>query len=54
MSYAGYVAAAYGVFVVVLLWDFVATRVRLRRLLHAATLAGTRRAAPAPTTELSR
>ena len=38
MSYLNYVIAAYMVFVVVLLWDFVAPRVQIARLLRAATL----------------
>ena len=44
MSYAGYVAAAYGVFVVVLLWDYLATRLHIRRLLRTAALARARAA----------
>lgn len=42
MSYQYYVIAAYMVFVVVLLWDFVATRVRIAQLLRAAKLRGKR------------
>ena len=34
MSYAGYVIAAYAVFAAVLLWDFVAPRIRIARLLR--------------------
>jgi heme exporter protein D len=44
MSYLEYVVAAYAVFVAVLLWDFVAPRLQLRRELRAARL----RAARAP------
>ena len=45
MSYLGYVIAAYGVFVVVLLWDFVAPRIRTRQLLRAVRLLAARQAA---------
>ena len=38
MSYLNYVISAYMVFVVVLLWDFVATRVQTAQLLRAARL----------------
>jgi heme exporter protein D len=47
MSYAGYVIAAYGVFVVVLLWDFVAPRIRSRQLLRAVRMLARRQAARA-------
>ena len=33
MTYAGYVIAAYAVFAVVLMWDYLATRLRIRRAL---------------------
>jgi heme exporter protein D len=46
MSYLNYVIAAYMVFVVVLLWDFVATRVQIAQLLRAARLRA-QRAKPA-------
>ena len=46
MSYQGYVAAAYGVFAVVLLWDFVVPRLQLRRQLRAARLRLARSPAP--------
>jgi|GEM_PF-3419251 len=36
MSYPEYVAMAYGVFVVVLLWDFIAPRVQLHQYLRQA------------------
>ena len=45
MTYARYVLAAYLVFVVVLLWDFVAPRIRTRQILRAARLLAARRAA---------
>ena len=38
MTYQTYVIAAYMVFVVVLLWDFVATRIQISHLLRAAQL----------------
>ena len=38
MSYGNYVVAAYCVFGVVLLWDFVAPRLQIRQLLRAAAL----------------
>ncbi len=38
MSYQSYVVAAYAVFAVVLLWDFVAPRLQVRQLLRAARL----------------
>ena len=50
MSYQGYVFAAYGVFVVVLLWDFVAPQLQLRQQLRAARL----RAARTPTADVER
>jgi heme exporter protein D len=46
MSYLNYVIAAYMVFVVVLLWDFVATRVQIAQLLRSARLRA-QRAKPA-------
>ncbi|NUS59778.1 MAG: heme exporter protein CcmD [Lysobacter sp.] len=56
MSYLGYVVAAYGVFFVVLLWDFVAPRIDIARQLRAAKLRATRATAarPAPDATLSR
>ncbi|MEP6633269.1 MAG: heme exporter protein CcmD [Luteimonas sp.] len=38
MSYRNYIIAAYSVFVVVLLWDFLAPRLQMRQLLRAARL----------------
>ena len=38
MSYQNYIIAAYLVFAVVLLWDFVAPRIQIRQLLRAAKL----------------
>ena len=56
MSYREYVIAAYAVFAVVLLWDWVAPKLQLRAALQAVRLRATRTAnrAPAPTTELER
>jgi heme exporter protein D len=54
MSYQNYVIAAYAVFAVVLLWDFVAPRVEIRRQLRAAKLRAVRTAARAVPDELSR
>ena len=58
MSYLNYVVAAYAVFVVVLGWDFVATRLQLRRELRNARLRAARKsegtAVRTPSRELSR
>ena len=55
MSYQGYVFGAYAVFAVVLLWDFIAPRIEIRRQRRAAKLRAERAAArPAPTDQLSR
>ena len=60
MTYAGYVAAAYAVFVVVLLWDAIAPLLRIRRTLRNVALRAKRdvtrtaaKEAPIPT-ELQR
>jgi len=42
MSYLHYVIAAYTVFAVVLLWDFVAPRLQVRQQLRAASLRAAR------------
>jgi len=42
MSYENYVIAAYCVFAVVLLWDFIAPRLQLRQQLRAARLRSAR------------
>lgn len=47
MSYQNYVFAAYAVFAAVLLWDFVAPRLAIRRFLRAAKMRAARNAAPA-------
>ncbi len=57
MSYLPYVIGAYAVFVVVLLWDFLAPRLQIRRELRAARLRAQRVRRPAaadPQGELSR
>jgi heme exporter protein D len=56
MSYAGYVIAAYAIFVVVLLWDLIAPLLRIRRILRSVSLRAKRvsaQDAPIPT-ELQR
>jgi heme exporter protein D len=42
MSYQNYVIAAYCVFAVVMLWDFIAPRLQMRQQLRAARLLATR------------
>ena len=42
MSYQNYVIAAYCVFAMVLLWDFIAPRMQLRQQLRAARLRAAR------------
>jgi heme exporter protein D len=57
MSYLSYVIAAYAVFALVLLWDFIVPHLQVRRLLRDARLRGRRRRpvpAPAADTELVR
>jgi len=55
MSYRDYVIAAYAVFAVVLLWDYLAPRLQVRAALRAARLRATRAAAArAEPTELQR
>lgn len=51
MNYLGYVGAAYAVFAVVMLWDWLSPRLQLRQLLRAAKLRAARMAA---TTEARR
>ncbi|MDI9239611.1 heme exporter protein CcmD [Lysobacter sp. LF1] len=45
MSYQNYVIAAYAVFAIVLGWDFVSTRLQIRRELRGARLRAAREAA---------
>ena len=59
MSYQNYVVAAYLVFAVVLAWDYVVPRLRIRQLLRAARLLAARKTAAssapeAPAGELPR
>jgi heme exporter protein D len=54
MSYQNYVIAAYGVFFVVLLWDFIAPRIEITRQLRAARLRAARTQARNVTEDLSR
>ncbi|TXH67940.1 MAG: heme exporter protein CcmD [Lysobacteraceae bacterium] len=57
MNYLGYVAAAYAVFAIVLLWDFLAPLLRIRQILRAVRLRARRDAAkttPFPSSELQR
>ena len=44
MKYLGYVAAAYAVFFVFLLWDFLVPWLRARKLIRAARLRAIRAA----------
>jgi len=53
MSYMTYVIAAYLVFVVVLLWDWVAPRIQLRQQLRAAKLRASREAGRTQPAELN-
>ena len=55
MSYQNYVIAAYAVFFVVLAWDFVSTKLQIRRELRGARLRAERDAArPGRDAELTR
>lgn len=45
MSYLPYVIAAYAVFAVVMLWDFIVPRVQIRNQLRAVRLRARREAA---------
>ena len=47
MSYLGYVIAAYGVFAVVMAWDWLAPRLQIRRALRRVRLRTAREAARA-------
>lgn len=47
MNYAGYVVAAYGIFAAVLLWDFIAPRVRIAQVMRTVRLLAARRRAAA-------
>ena len=56
MSYRDYVIAAYAVFAVVMLWDYIAPKLQLRAALRAVRQRAARSAnrAPATNTELER
>ena len=54
MSYREYVIAAYAVFVIVLLWDYVVPRLQVRAALRAARLRAHRASVPKPSMELER
>ena len=54
MSYREYVIAAYAVFAVVLLWDYVVPKLQLRAALRAVRLRASRTAARHTPTELER
>ena len=55
MSYRPYVIGAFAVFALVLLWDFLAPRLQIRRELRAARLRAARERKPASAAvELSR
>ena len=53
MSYRDYVIAAYAVFALMLLWDWLSPKLQIRAALRAAKLRTARRkAAPTPNPEL--
>ena len=54
MNYREYVIAAYAVFAVVLLWDYVVPKLQLRAALRAVRLRASRSAARHTPTELER
>jgi heme exporter protein D len=54
MSYRDYVIAAYAVFAVILLWDYLVPRLQVRAALRAAKLRVKRAAASKPSMELER
>ena len=54
MNYRDYVIAAYAVFAVILLWDYVVPRLQVRAALRAAKLRADRTATPKPSMELER
>ena len=54
MSYLSYVVAAYLVFAIVLLWDFVVPRLQLRRQLRTARQRAARTGKPEVPLELNR
>lgn len=54
MTYLHYVIAAYAVFCIVLLWDFIAPMIAVRQQLRAARLRIAREASRTTPTELQR
>ncbi len=54
MSYRDYVIAAYAVFAIVMLWDFIVPKLQIRSALRAARLRVTRAASRTTPTELQR
>ena len=54
MSYVHYLIAAYAVFAIVLAWDYIATRLQIRRQLRNARLRASREAARTSRNELTR
>ena len=54
MNYREYVIAAYAVFAIVLLWDYVVPKLQVRAALRAARLRASRAAARNTPTELQR
>ena len=54
MNYREYVIAAYAVFAVVMLWDFIAPRLQIRAALRAVRLRAARAATRNTPTELER
>lgn len=54
MTYLNYVIGAYAVFAVVMLWDFAAPRLQIRRELRAARLRKARAEKTSPSIELTR
>ena len=54
MSYRDYVIAAYAVFAIVLLWDYIVPKLQLRAALRAVRLRASRNAARTAPTELER
>ena len=54
MTYREYVIAAYAVFAVVLLWDYVVPKLQVRAALRAVRLRASRAAARNISTELER
>ncbi len=54
MNYREYVIAAYAVFAVVLLWDYIVPKLQVRAALRAARLRASRAATRNTPTELER